>query len=224
MDLDHLHKLVVAAVHEGEATNSDGTAFDDLLAYIARISITTGATENAFLRHEVKQRVDERDVARAEVARLRAVVQMMERQGRELLSRPERILLPSAAKATDWVINDIKIGNVVAPPYTDEDRRRDAERALRHDPMIARTLKGGPGNHRRIVGCACKDPGVHDTATWAAHVGVPSDVGFLKTIFALQDAAQDAIDYPGEETLAHLAEVLRRAKIAAPGPMGSGAP
>ena len=176
----------------------------------------------------------ERDASIAEVAHLRA-----EKPGQtaEITARPERlfvravaaanptrlprapgrITIPSVASATDWVIKDIAVGSVAVPPYSDEDRRRDADRALRHDPMVARTLRGGPGNRSRIMACACRAPGVHDAATWAAHVGVPDAVDFLKTILRMEDAALDAVRYPGEGTLLRLEEVLRAARIVAPG-------
>jgi hypothetical protein len=136
--------------------------------------------------------------------------------GRAPASRPERISLPTPTEGKNWEIRDIRIGNVAAPPYTDEDRRRDEQRALRHDPLVARTMIGGPGNHRRIMACACKAPGVRDAATWAAHVGVPGAGSFLTTIFMLQDAVQDAIDYPNADTFAGLVEALRRVQVVAP--------
>ena len=34
MDIDHLHKLVVAVRDEGEAINRDGPAHEDLMAYL----------------------------------------------------------------------------------------------------------------------------------------------------------------------------------------------
>lgn len=40
----------------------------------------------------------------------------------------------------DWVIRDIRIGNVVVPPPTDEDRRREEESAWKHDPVGEETL------------------------------------------------------------------------------------
>jgi hypothetical protein len=122
--------------------------------------------------------------------------------------KPVRVQVAADA-AKDWVINDIRIGNVMVPPPTDEDRAREAEAAERHDPMIARTLMGGPGNRRRILGCACRDKDVHDAKTWAAHIGIPGGERFIDGVLALQDAAQDAIDYPGEETLASLSTVLK---------------
>lgn len=113
----------------------------------------------------------------------------------------------------DWIINDIKIGNLVVPPPTDEDRRRAEEAAQRHDPIVARTLIDGPGNHRSIRGCACRASDVHDAKTWAVHVGIPGGERFIESFLTLEDAAQDAIDYPGEETLAHLGETLRRTPL-----------
>jgi hypothetical protein len=113
----------------------------------------------------------------------------------------------------DWVINNIKIGNVMVPPPTDEDRKREEEAAQRHDPIVARTLMDGPGNHRSIRGCACRASDVHDAKTWATHVGVPGGERFINCVLAVKDAAQDAVDYPGEETLARLDETLQRTPL-----------
>ena len=111
------------------------------------------------------------------------------------LARPPAVAA-SASPPKDWEIRDIKIGNVIVPPETAADRAREATAAKRHDPSIERTMIGGPGNRRRVRGCACRSPDVHDAKTWAAHIGIPGAEHFIKTTLALKDAAQDAIDYP----------------------------
>lgn len=113
-----------------------------------------------------------------------------------------------------WEVRNITVGNVAVPPETDDDRRirGEAEQAAaeRHDPIVTRTLIGGPGNFRRIRGCACRAPGVADAANWSAHVGIPGGERFINKLLALQDAVDDALRYPGEETLANLAAALKR--------------
>lgn len=94
MDLDHLYALVVAARDEVEQTNVDGPAYTALLGYLGSIdggeftamiaALSAAKAENDFLRHEVKQRVDERDDARADRDRLAAEVERLTVQVEQL--------------------------------------------------------------------------------------------------------------------------------------------
>lgn len=148
---------------------------------------------------------------------LEAAMGVIAEQRRSLLARPERIVAaPADVKATDWVIKDIQVHSVFVPPPTDEDRRRDKESAQRHDPLIARTLIGGPGNRQSIRACACRVLEVVDAESWAAHVGVPGAGPFLETICALEDAAMDAVHYPEPRTLETLGRAIKRVRIVAP--------
>lgn len=113
-----------------------------------------------------------------------------------------------------WVVRNITVGNVAVPPETDDDRRirGEAEQAAaeRHDPVVTRTMIGGPGNATRVRGCACRAPGVNDAVTWSAHIGIPGGERFILHLLALEDAADDATDYPSDETRARLAAALKR--------------
>lgn len=119
-------------------------------------------------------------------------------------------LPPRPPGEKDWIINDIKVGGVDASPTNADLERYRAARALaarRHDPQIFRTLNGGPGNRRRIHGCACGAPEAHagapphmrgDEASWCAHVGIPGAESFLSQLLSLQDAADDVLHYPDQ--------------------------
>ena len=97
-------------------------------------------------------------------------------------------------------------------PTTDEQRQHlkeaDEHRARNHIPTIARTLKGGPGNQSRIVGCGCRSSAVSDATTWAEHVGTRNILNVVETALAVSDAWRDVIDYPGPETMSTLEYVL----------------
>ena len=70
MDLDHLKKLLDAALLESEETNADGPAYQDLLGYLdstTPVDDDTGAATVATLRTD-------RDRLAAECERLRALV------------------------------------------------------------------------------------------------------------------------------------------------------
>lgn len=126
--------------------------------------------------------------------------------------RPQRIMLaPSAEPA--WKINSIKVSNIHVPPPTVEYKRREEEAAACHDPLIARTMLGGPGNRRQVVGCACHAPEIRDAASWCAHIGVPGGERFLKPLLSLQDVVRDALDYPGDRALTALRAAYDATKV-----------
>lgn len=133
----------------------------------------------------------------------------LEREAAELRKRLHEIGNRLRRSDQPWVVRDITVGNVAVPPPTEADRLRAERTANEHVPLITRTLNGGPGNHRKIRGCCCRDPLVRDAASWAAHVGVPGAGPFIRAIFALEDSAADVLDHPGDGTTSTLNATLR---------------
>jgi len=135
----------------------------------------------------------------------------LEREAQTLRHQLMAIEVKLRRSAKSWVIRDVKIGNVMVPatPPTAADRARLEDAAREHVPRISRTLIGGPGNHQRIDGCFCDDARVRDAESWAVHIGALGAASFIIALLALEDAASDAIDYPGDDTTRSLNGMLR---------------
>jgi len=111
----------------------------------------------------------------------------------------------SEGPAKGWIVKNISVHVTRVPPPTAEHHlRKEEEAARRHDPIIARTMLGGPGNRSRVLACACREHGVQDAASWCTHVGIPGGERLLTRTLRLRDAAWDVLRHPSDRTRADL--------------------
>lgn len=118
----------------------------------------------------------------------------------------ERVDTPIADPGHEWSIGNVSARSAFRDVPDGEaqrmmrEEREEVKRAKdRHDPVISRTLMNGPGNRRKIRGCACGSAEVTDEESWVAHTGI-SGAHLLREILRLQDAISDAVDYRGRTT------------------------
>ena len=101
-----------------------------------------------------------------------------------------RVKLPSSTKK-DWIINDIKIGNVVAPPLPSNGEI--VVDPHMHCPAFRRTLGDFPGNRTSVCGCMC-GADVRSNEAYAEHVGWPIEA--VRAVCALAGFADDLVRRP----------------------------
>lgn len=123
-------------------------------------------------------------------------------------------------KNKDWVIKDIRIGNGAVTNAADPCGTFPTRH---HQPVIARTLRDGPGNHSTIMGCSCgaRDHEPHEyrerrhraSAWYAKHAGIEGGGALVADLLAQYDQALDVQRYPDHPLMRGITTEADPAKI-----------